>query len=316
MPSLTVMMPLLAGVLAFFGVLLTMTGIAAPPKRDPMDARLQQFAQRPRTLQEIELQAPFTERFLRPMMSGIARIIARFTPGGALESTQKRLIHAGFAGRLQASDFLGMKGFGAIIGGVIGVGTSLRLIPSWGTVGLVLCVAMFGALGYYMPDLWLRGRERQRRDQIQRALPDAIDLLTISVEAGLGFDAALARVVEKSDNTLTREFGRVINEMRVGVARRDALRALVERTGIDDLNTFVTAIVQAEQLGASIANVLRIQAAEMRVRRRQRAEILAHQAPIKMLFPMAFLIMPPIFVVVLGPAIPGIVGAFAPGVHL
>lgn len=316
MPSLPFILPALAGFLAFFGVLFTMTGIAAPPKRDPMDARLAQFAQRPRTLAEIELQAPFAERFLRPMMSGIARFIARFTPGGALESVQKRLIHAGFAGRMQASDFLGMKGFGAIIGGVVGIGTSLRLVPSWGTVGLVFCVAFFAGLGYYMPDLWLRSKERQRREQIQRALPDAIDLLTISVEAGLGFDAALTRVVEKSDNTLTREFGRVINEMRVGVARRDALRALVERTGIDDLNTFVTAIVQAEQLGASIANVLRIQAAEMRVRRRQRAEVLAHQAPIKMLFPMAFLIMPPIFVVVLGPAIPGIVGAFAPGIHL
>jgi tight adherence protein C len=312
----TFILPLVAGLLAFLGVFLAVAGAAAPAKRDPLDARLQQFAQRPRTLEEIEMQAPFSDRFLRPLMSGIARAIARFAPSTAIESIQKQLIHAGYAGRLQASDFMGLKGFGTVIGAVLGVGASLRLLPSFGTLGLVVCLAIGGALGYYVPDLWLRSKTGQRRDEIQKALPDAIDLLTISVEAGLGFDAALSRVVEKSDNTLTREFGRVIAEMRVGVARRDALRSLVERTGIDDLSTFVTAIIQAEQLGASIANVLRIQSAEMRVRRRQRAEILAHQAPIKMLFPMVFLIFPPIMVVVLGPAIPNVISTFAPNVHL
>lgn len=308
--------PLAAGLLAFFGVFLAVAGAAAPARRDPMDQRLVDFANRPRTLEEIEMQAPFGERFLRPMVSGIARFIARFTPGSAVESIQKRLIHAGFAGRMQASDFLGMKGFAALVGGVLGLGVSVRLFASSGTVGMVACLVIGGVLGYYIPDLWLSSKEGQRRDQVQKALPDAIDLLTISVEAGLGFDAALARVVEKSDNSLTREFGRVIAEMRVGVARRDALRALVERTGVDDLSVFVTAIIQAEQLGASIANVLRIQSAEMRVRRRQRAEIRAHQAPIKMLFPMVFLIFPPIMIVVLGPAIPNVVNTFAPNVHL
>lgn len=312
----TFVWPLIAGLLAFFGVFLAVAGAAAPARRDPMDQRLADYAQRPRTLEEIEMQAPFAERFLRPMVSGIARGIARFTPGSAVESVQKKLIHAGLAGRLQASDFLGMKGFAALVGAALGVGVSFRLFPNSGTVGMVACLGIFGILGYFIPDLWLSSKERQRSDQIQKALPDAIDLLTISVEAGLGFDAALARVVEKSDNTLTREFGRVISEMRVGVARRDALRSLVERTGVDDLSVFVTAIIQAEQLGASIANVLRIQSAEMRVRRRQRAEILAHQAPIKMLFPMVFLIFPPIMIVVLGPAIPNVVSTFAPNVHL
>lgn len=308
--------PLVAGLLAFFGVFLAVAGAAAPARRDPMDQRLADYAQRPRTLEEIEMQAPFAERFLRPLVSGIARGIARFTPGSAVESVQKKLIHAGLAGRLQASDFLGMKGFAALVCAALGLGVSFRLFPSSGTIGMVACLGIGGILGYFIPDLWLTSKERTRRDQIQKALPDAIDLLTISVEAGLGFDAALARVVEKSDNTLTREFGRVISEMRVGVARRDALRSLVERTGVDDLSVFVTAIIQAEQLGASIANVLRIQSAEMRVRRRQRAEILAHQAPIKMLFPMVFLIFPPIMIVVLGPAIPNVVSTFAPNVHL
>src|SRR5260370_6751913 len=133
----------------------------------------------------------------------------------------------------------------------------------------------------------------ERRNQIIRALPDAIDLLTISVEAGLGFDQAMARVVSKSDNALTREFGRVLQEMRVGVARRDALRSLVERTGVDDLSTFITAIIQAEQLGASVANVLRVQSDEMRVRRQPRAGRAAPRAPLKIPFPLAVLACPP-----------------------
>jgi tight adherence protein C len=308
--------PLAAGLLAFFGVFLAVAGAAMPARRDPLKDRLDEYATRPKSLAEIEMSEPFTERFLRPFMKSIAGFISRLTPSSALETTQKKLIQAGFAGRLQASDFMGMKGFAAVFMGAFGVLISFRLVPGWGTIGLVACAVGLGALGYYMPDLWLSGQETRRRDGIQRALPDAIDLLTISVEAGLGFDAALNRVVEKSDNLLTREFGRVIQEMRVGVARRDALRSLVERTGVDDLSVFVTAIIQAEQLGASIANVLRIQSAEMRVRRRQRAEILAHQAPIKMLFPMVFLIFPPLMIVVLGPAVPNVIKTFAPNIHL
>jgi tight adherence protein C len=186
------------------------------------------------------------------------------------------------------------------------------LLMILGTFGFILLLALFGGIGYLIPVLWLRQQTNKRRGEVVRALPDVIDLLTISVEAGLGFDLALARVVSKSDSALSREFARVLTEMRYGIARRDALRALAERTGVEDLGAFISAIIQAEQLGASVANVLRIQSVEMRVRRRQNAERLAQTAPIKMLFPMAFLIFPPIFVVVLGPAIPHVVHAFAP----
>jgi tight adherence protein C len=308
--------PLAAGLLAFFGVFLAVAGAAVPARRDPLKDRLAEYGTRPKSLAEIEMSEPFSDRFLRPLMKGIAGAIAKLTPASAVETMQRRLIHAGFAGRMTASDFLGMKGFAALFMGAFGALVAFRLLPQYGSLGLIASIGLLGLLGYYMPNLWLSGQETRRRDNIQRALPDAIDLLTISVEAGLGFDAALSRVVEKSDNMLTREFGRVIQEMRVGVARRDALRSLVERTGVDDLSVFVTAIIQAEQLGASIANVLRIQSAEMRVRRRQRAEILAHQAPIKMLFPMVFLIFPPLMIVVLGPAIPNVVATFAPGIYL
>jgi tight adherence protein C len=305
-----------AGLLAFFGIFFAVAGLSSSGRKDPMDQRLAQFAQRPMTLQEIEMQAPFAERFLRPFIGRIAGAMGRLTPSASLEATQKRIIHAGLTGRLQATDYFGIKGFAALVVGFLGLGFMVRLLPGTGTIGVFFGILIGLLLGYYLPDLWLRGRENQRRDQVQRALPDAIDLLTISVEAGLGFDAALQRMVEKADNSLTREFGRVIAEMRVGVARRDALRALVERTGVEDLATFVTAIIQAEQLGASIANVLRIQAADMRVRRRQRAEVLAHQAPIKMLFPMVFLIFPPLLIVVLGPAIPTVLHVFDPNFGL
>ncbi len=260
------------------------------------------------------MQASFYDRFFRPLAAALAKGLARLTPTQSIDSTQKRLLNAGLMGQMQVSDFIGLKGLG-IVGGRALAGLFI-LLGHTSTAASVVLVLMFTIIGYVAPDLWLRSKTSQRKMIIANALPDAIDLLTISVEAGLGFDQALARIVAKADNLLTREFARVLQQMRLGVARRDALRELVDRTGVEDLSQFVGAIIQAEQLGASIGRVLRIQSAEMRVRRRQRAQRLAQQAPIKMLFPMAFLILPSIFVVVLGPAVPKIVHVFAPGVPL
>lgn len=304
----------IAGFLTFFGVLFVVLGAAMPARRDPIEERFNLVTQRSRTLEEIEMQAPFMERLLKPMAAQLSRALARLTPASAMEGTQRRLLHAGPLGRMQVSDFVGIQGLSLLLG--LALGVALGFFSGQGTVGFLFLLLIFGGFGYIMPELWLRGEISRRKTQIAQALPDAIDLLTISVEAGLGFDQALMRVVNKSDNALTREFARVLREMRIDVPRRDALRAMVERTGVDDLNAFIGAILQAEQLGASMTNVLRIQAVEMRVRRRQRAETLAHQAPIKMLFPMVFLIFPPIFVVVLGPAIPDVVHAFLPHFHI
>ncbi len=312
--NLRPLMPAIAGFLAFFGVLLAVLGAAMPPKRDPLEERLNFATQRSRTLEEIEMQAPFAERFIKPLASQLSKVVMRLTPAGSMEGTQRKLMYAGLSGQMQVSDYLGIRGLGTIIGLALAITFAIR--TNQGAFGFLLLLLILGGMGYFSPALWIRSQISKRKDQIQRALPDAIDLLTISVEAGLGFDQSLARVCQKSDNALTREFNRVIQEMRVGIARRDALRALVERCGVDDLSTFISAIIQAEQLGASVANVLRIQSAEMRVRRRQHAETLAHQAPIKMLFPMAFLIFPPIFIVVLGPAIPNLLHTFAPNIPL
>ena len=304
-------LPAIAGLLAFFGVLFAVIGAAMPARMDPVERRLYEATLRSRaSLTEIELQAPFAERFLKPFTQQLAKVMSRLTPANSLENTQRQLLYAGLTGRMQVSDFMGIRGLAMLLGISLAVG--LSLLTNQGTFGFLLFVAFFGVLGYILPVFWLRGQISERRSQIIRALPDAIDLLTISVEAGLGFDQAMARVVSKSDNALTREFGRVLQEMRVGVARRDALRSLVERTGVDDLSTFITAIIQAEQLGASVANVLRVQSDEMRVRRQQHAERAAQLAPVKILFPMAFLIFPPVLVVVLGPAIPSLVHTFLP----
>jgi tight adherence protein C len=151
--------------------------------------------------------------------------------------------------------------------------------------------------------LWLSGKIRRRQDEVIKALPDALDLLTICVEAGLGFDAAMAKVAEKWENELSRAFGRVIHEIRLGKLRREALREMEHNVGVTDVTSFVAAVIQADQLGVSMAKVMRIQSEQMRIKRRQRAEEKAHQAPIKMLFPMVFLIFPSIYIVLLGPAV-------------
>jgi tight adherence protein C len=167
-----------------------------------------------------------------------------------------------------------------------------------------LATAVAGGLGFYLlPTLWLSSQIRGRQAEIVKALPDALDLLTISVEAGLGFDAAMNKVAEKWSNELSVAFKRVIQEIQMGKLRREALRDMADRMDVSDVSSFVAAIIQADQLGVSIAKVLRIQSEQMRIRRRQRAEEKAHQAPVKMLFPMVFLIFPAILIVLLGPAI-------------
>jgi tight adherence protein C len=162
--------------------------------------------------------------------------------------------------------------------------------------------ALFTVLGFVFPDLWLSGRITSRQKLVFRAMPDALDLLTICVEAGLGFDSAMSRVHQKWENDLALELGRVIQEIRLGKLRRDALRDMAERLGVPEMTSFVAAVIQSEQLGVSMAKVLRIQSDQMRVRRRQMAEEEAHRAPIKMVFPIGLLIFPSLLLILLGPA--------------
>jgi tight adherence protein C len=173
----------------------------------------------------------------------------------------------------------------------------------WGWSQKLLIASLFVALGFYLPELALSSKIDRRQKEIRKAMPDALDLLTICVEAGLGFDGAMAKVYEKWDNELGRAFGRAIREVQLGKLRREALRDMADRMGIPEMTSFVAAVIQSEQLGVSLAKVLRIQSDQMRVKRRQLAEEEAHKAPIKMLIPMALLIFPSICIVLMTPAI-------------
>jgi len=281
---------------------LVIVGMRAPEARDPIQSRLAEFGVRdePMTLEEIELSQGFYERVILPFFNRVGKLSQRFTPQATLQSTRRRMEMAGNPMRMDPAFFLTLRFILAIVLGGAILLTFVTSGRNW-VQGLVLTV-VFLLLGFMFPDLWLTGRINRRKRGVFRAMPDALDLLTICVEAGLGFDAAMAKVNEKWDNDLALEFGRVIQEIRLGKLRRDALRDMADRLGVPELTSFVAAVIQSEQLGVSMAKVLRIQSDQMRVRRRQMAEEEAHRAPIKMIFPIGLLIFPSILIILLGPA--------------
>ncbi len=295
-------MTLVVAGLAAFGVLLIFVGLAqAMAVPNPVNVRLQQYGARPRTLEEIEMAQPFSERVVMPLIRGMSRFVARFAPQQNVESVRHKLELAGNPNNWTPSDFLGVRGLSAVVVAVLGV---LLLMATRAQIPMVLLGLGFGGiLGFSLPSFWLGSKIRARQHEVQKALPDALDLLTISVEAGLAFDSAVSKVSEKWDNELSRAFGRVIQEVRVGKLRREALRDMAARIEVQDVSTFIAAVIQADQLGVSIAKVLHIQSEQMRIKRRQRAEEQANQAPVKMMIPLAFLIFPSIFIVILGPAV-------------
>lgn len=295
-------------IMLVLAIAIVLVGLRRPQKAIVIEERLAQFGNRVPSLEEVELQQPFQQRVLLPMLRSVSTRVSRFAPAQNVARLRQQLLEAGAPRGLGPTEFTGLR---FVIGGGLGALFFLLMLVS-GSSALVMfgIPAFLTVLGYMMPGIWLGRKTKQRKTEITRALPDAIDLLTISVEAGLGFDPALARVVEKWDNALTRELGRMLSEMRMGSSRRDAMRDVVARVNVDDLNTFMGAVIQADQLGVSISQVLRVQSKQMRMKRRQRAEEQAHKAPLKMLFPMIFLIFPTIYIVILGPAIPRLIESF------
>lgn len=272
-----------------------------------IEQRLATFGGRVDTLEERELSESFTARVLKPAIRNAALRLGAMTPASNVSKLKQRLAEAGNPNGIGAVEFNGLRVLLLIS---LGVGTFLFLSLTGGGGATILFAVVMSAFGFMLPGIWLSRKGKARKKEILRSLPDAIDLLTISVESGLGFDPALLRVAEKWDNALTREFARMLSEMRIGKSKREALREMADRCGIDDLSVFVSSVIQADQLGVAISQVLRIQSEAMRMRRRQRAEELAHKAPIKMLFPMVFLIFPALYVIILGPAVPQIAEAF------
>jgi tight adherence protein C len=291
-------------------IILVIVGLRSPREADPLKSRLAEFSTRekPLTLEEIEMSVPFTERVLLPNLRRLGEFAARFTPQQSLQSVQHQLDLAGNPRGLDPTTFwaariiatTGLAGFILFISLISPPDSSLafRRNPPQ-ALGMALGAA---ALGFFLPPMLLKSRIQRRQNLIIKAMPDALDLLTVCVEAGLGFDQAMSKVAEKWENELSLAFERVINEVRLGKLRREALRDMADRMDIPDMTSFVAAIIQADQLGVSMGKVLRIQSDQMRLKRRQRAEKKAHEAPVKMLIPMAFLIFPSIYIVLLGPA--------------
>ena len=306
-------MPLLliaGAVVVILAIVLVIVGLRAPEDADPLQTRLAEYStrERPLTLEEIELAQPFSQRVVLPNLRRLGQFAARFTPQSSLESVQHQLDLAGNPRGLDPTTFWAARIIATVgLGGLILVVTFLAPPDSFlslhtGTAK-ALGMALGGALlGFFLPVMLLQSRIKRRQDIVLKAMPDALDLLTVCVEAGLGFDQAMAKVSEKWSNELSLAFERVIQEVRLGKLRREALRDMADRMDLADMTSFVAAIIQADQLGVSMGKVLRIQSDQMRMKRRQRAEKKAHEAPVKMLIPMAFLIFPAIYIVLLGPA--------------
>jgi tight adherence protein C len=295
----------LVAAIAAGAVLFIVFALTTSAPVDPVQARLTQLgSMQAKNLEELELQAPFVERTLRPLAKRLSGSVSRVTSSSFSERTEKRLALAGNPGDIRVADWLGVKAIGTIVGGILFflLFVVIGLIGLPFVIGLVM-TAVGALLGYTVPEFWLGGRVKKRQHAILLMIPDALDLLTISVRAGLGFDAALAKVVEKLPGPLSDEFRRALAEVRVGKQRREALRDIVARTEVPPLTNFIGAIIQAEQLGVSISKVLQVQSEQLRIERRQRAEEQAAKAPIKMLFPLVGCIFPSLFIVILGPAI-------------
>jgi tight adherence protein C len=254
-----------------------------------------------------ELEKSFGERVLAPLQARAVRLGRRISGADTAERIRRKLDLAGNPAGWTVDRVRSGKGIGAVAGLVGGLVFQLMLS---GPPARVIIVVGAVVAGFFAPNLYLYQKAHERADRLQRDLPDAIDLLTISVESGLGFDAALQQVARNTEGPLAEELSRVMREMQIGQGRGDALRAMGERTNVGDLRTFVGAMVQADSFGIPVAQVLRVQSAEMRVKRRQRAEEKAQQVPVKITIPLIFCILPTLFIAVMGPAVLSIMDSF------
>jgi tight adherence protein C len=298
------MTPLVLAAAIAFSVLMVFVGLSrTPPEEDTskmVEERLQTYeGKRPLTIDEVVLQQPFSQRFLRPAVERLGSVLSRSTPSKARADLANRLELAGNPGNLTPEDFGALRIVAAFVMGVVFLLLGLLL---GSPVYLVISLAFGVLFGYYLPVLWLKQQVDGRRAQIQKALPDAMDLMVIAVDAGLGFDAALERVTSKYKNALSISFAKMLHEVSLGRPRREAMDEMGRSSGVDDLHNFVQAVIQSEQFGTGIGKILRIQADEMRRKRRQRAQEKAAQATLKMMLPMVGCIFPTLWIVLLGPA--------------
>jgi len=297
---------LLLVVIIGLAVALVVIGLREQEGGDPLSKRLAEYASRGEvvSLEEIELSQPFMERVVYPAAKRFGDLAQRFTPQNAIVETRRKLDQAGAPRWLEPTVFLSSRIiFGLGLGALMIFAFSLSPTASVFSLTSLLLIGGVTLAGFFLPNLLLERNIRRRQRQVLHAMPDALDLLTICVEAGLGFDAAMKKVTEKWDNELSAAFVRVLQEIQLGKLRREAMRDMSDRLGVPEMDSFVAAVIQSEQLGVSMARVLRVQSDAMRIKRRQRAEENAQRAPIKMLIPMVLLIFPTIVLILLGPAV-------------
>lgn len=276
-------------------------------KMAAVQAVMANAAMAPLGLRELEMSRSSSDRIWKPLMRSFTGLGRLLMPSRNLQQLQSDLIMAGMMDKLSITDFMGLRV-------LVGVGGAFAAYFYF-SVGqplhsaLLFAVAGFG-IGLYLPNIWLMSKVKSRQKKIMRLLPDSLDMMSICVDAGLGFEAAIQKVGFQWETELAHEFRQVIRELRVGVPRTEALHNLVTRTGVPDIATFVAVLVQADRLGIAIRDVLHTQAEQLRLRRRQRAEEEAAKAPLKMMFPMVFFIFPAMFAVILGPAVPKLANLF------
>jgi tight adherence protein C len=295
------------GALVFLSVVTLVLGMASR-RTSLMEARMQDFRTRTASVVEGEadLTVPFADRVLVPGVEALANAATSVLPARVLSNIEKQLVRAGNPMSLNAYIVFWMASVGLFAGFVLSAVVIVFGAVGWQQAAVVL---VFGVVGWTIPGNWLKSRVKARQKLVLKSLPDALDLVTTCVEAGLGLDAALARVAEKSTGPLATEMSRMLREVAMGKLRREGLTEMADRLGVEELSSFVNAIIQAEQLGVGISQVLRVQSDMMRTRRRQAAEKMAHEAPIKMIFPLVLFIFPAFMLVILGPAFIRIAGA-------
>src|SRR5438094_2655904 len=285
-------------------VLMIFIGLARTPSSGrtlTVQQRLSVYGgEKPLSVEEIELERPFSERVMRPAIEKLGSLLSRSTPQKARQDLLNRLELAGRPGNLTPEDFAAVRLVAAAVMAALGLLIGLLLANP---LYLVISLDAGTILGYYLPVIWLKQKVDGRRSEIQKGLPDALDLLVICVDAGLGFDAALARVTDKYKNALSELLSKALREVSLGRPRLEALDEIGRNSGVEDLHNFIQAVIQSAQLGPGIGKILRIQADEMRRRRRQRAQEKGAQATLKMMLPMVGCIFPTLWIVLLGPAV-------------
>jgi tight adherence protein C len=310
MPTSLLLIGALAMFLAVFAIAYSVQVIVAERRQAYRTLQaIRAVELRPADLRNRELARPARERLVKPLYNTALTVARRFTPAGARDAIRRKLVMAGSPFGWDPDRVLVAK-VACLTGGMV-LGLLFLAVFSFAWPLRVLGFLAIGLLGYWLPNIVLTNAVQRRQSEVRSALADSIDLLTICVEAGLGFDAALAHVSKNTSGPLADEFYRTLQEVQLGRSRNEAMRNLADRSNVPELRAFVLAMVQADVFGVSVANVLRVQAKDMRIKRRQLAEERAMKVPIKVLFPVLFCIFPALFVVILGPAIMRIADVFA-----